>query len=61
MCVGKPKSVIYTPKGHDEHIRSIHICSLMAGGGGGGGGRGGSTGNCRIRPFNGNKDKKIIY
>ena len=49
MSVGKPKSVSYTPKGHDEHIRSIHICSLLAGcvcvcvcgGGGGGGGWGG--------------------
>ena len=38
MSVAKPKSVIYTPKGHDEHIRSIHIYSLLAGGSGGGGG-----------------------
>ena len=45
MSVGKPKSVIYTPKGHDEHIRAIHICSLLAGGGGWWGGGGGSTGN----------------
>ena len=34
---------------HNEHIRSIHICSLLAGGGGGGGGGGGFTENGQIR------------
>ena len=41
--------------GHDEHIRSIHIYSLLVGG------RGGGTGNGQIRSLNGNKNKKITY
>ena len=49
MSVGKPKSVIYTPKGHDDVPYP------------GGGGGGGSTGNGQIRSLKGNKDKKIIY
>ena len=37
MSVEKSKFVIYTPKGHDDDIRPIHMAVSWGGGGGGGG------------------------